>query len=119
MQTDNLVLWCTAVGGLLAALAAIFKDWRKPSVDRVTGAKLRTEVNKAVDEREVRLGQRAARMEDYVFEEVRPWGRALIIRDEFVLALLVKAYEKLEMPMPEIPPLLPMPEMPPPLPELT
>lgn len=116
MQADNLVLWITAVGGAAVAIAALVRDWRKPSIDKVTGAKLRTEVNKAVDEREERLGLRAARIEDWAFEEVRPWGRSVVVRDEFVMDLLVKAYEKLGMTMPPIPPLLPMPELPPPLP---
>lgn len=115
MPADNVVLWCTAVGGLLAALAAIFKDWRKPTIDKYTAAKMRTEVNKAVDEREGKLVERATRMEDYVFEEVRPWGRSLVVRDEFMMTLLVAAYKTLNMDMPPIPPLLPMPELPPPL----
>lgn len=116
MPRDNVALWSGIILALIAALTALYRDWRKPSVDKITGAKLRTEVNKAVDEREERLGQRATRIEDWAFEEVRPWGHSVVVRDEFVMGLLIKAYEELKLPMPPIPPLLPMPKLPPPLP---
>lgn len=115
VQPDNLILWLTAATGLIGAVWALVRDRRKPTLDAASTDQIKAQVKKSAEEYGARRDLQFLRLENWAFQEVRPWGRAMVVRDELMMDMLVKAYEKLELPLPEIPPLLPMPEMPPPI----
>lgn len=116
VTTDNIALWIGIAIAITGSIAGLVKDWKKPSIDKATTEKLKTEVQAANMELNLdrdRLNawrdRRVLDLERWA-DQIRPVMWARDQRIDLLTRLVIEDHEALQK---TCPPLPPMPEWPP------
>ncbi len=99
---------------IIGAAAAIIRDRRKPQLDLANRDQVQSVVKEYADKSNARRDLRLLQIENWAFNQVRPWGRDTVVKFDRQSDLLHDMAAKLQIEVPVIH-LLEFPEMPPPL----
>lgn len=116
MTPDNIALWIGIAIAITGSVAALVKDWRKPSIDKATTDRLKTEVQAANMELNLDRDRLNAHRDRRVLDlerwadQIRPVMWARDQRIEMLTRMVIEDHAALEK---TCPPLPPMPEWPP------
>lgn len=125
MQLNEIVYILTTIGAIGVAVAAIIRDRRKPALDSaqaentlVNSESVKATIREMTDQANAKRDQANAmrdlhllQLEDWAFEEVRPWGREVVRKYDKQNDMLRELGARLDVDVPEDH-LPPFPEMP-------
>lgn len=124
MSLSEVFLAAAAILSAVGALGAVFYKRRQPELDQATAAHqlvssdaVKTEIERSSRALNAARDLRVLDLENWA-DEMRPWVYGVRTRDDMMCDLIKKAYEKLQMPIPDIPELPDTPKFPEPRPVL-
>lgn len=115
---DRWILVATTISALAVAVAGIVRDRRKPQLDDaqaehvlVNSSSVKATIKKMADDSNMARDRRIIDLEDYLFNQVRPWARDVVVKFDMVSDLLRAELWTRTKDMPDIH-IKPFPEMP-------
>lgn len=120
MSVTEWILIATTITAAVGAFSLAIRERRKPELDAAQAASavvnsesIKQEIKKQSDLSNARRDIRLLALEQWGFDQVRPWGRDVVTKFDLIADLLKAELWEQGKAMPEIH-LAPFPEMPPP-----
>jgi hypothetical protein len=114
MQLTELVLVATTTVAIVGGVAAVIRERYKPRIDLANSDQVRAQVRKFSEEFNARRDLRQLQVENWAFNQVRPWGRDVVQKFDKQSDLLHGLAARIGVEVPAIH-LDAFPEIPPPI----